>query len=162
MSTNALAAPPKRKTHHKKQVDIVQPQVLQALVQPRLDARVVRRPHLGHHKQVLALDDAGAERLLDALPDLVLVTVAVGAVDEAVPRLDGVGDRGLDLARGGLPCPWVVVSVWAEAREGLERCTEAKGGDGQAVVKGVSLVCHFGGGGADCGVWAGEGERLGE
>lgn len=92
-------------THHKKQIHIVQPEILQALVQARLDARVVRRPHLGHDKQVLALDVARGQRILDALPDFVLVAVAVGTVDEAVAGADRVRDGGLDLARCGLPCP---------------------------------------------------------
>lgn len=119
--------PAKEETHHKKQIHIIQPEILQALVQPRLDARVVRRPHLGHDKQVLALDVARRQRLPDALADLVLVAVAVGAVDEAVAGADRVRDGRLDLARRGLPCPW---GVWCERDASTVMGEGKKGGGG--------------------------------
>lgn len=61
---------------HQEQVQIIQTQVLQAGLQTLLDAGMVRAPQLGGHEEVLALDDAGVNGLLDALADLVLVAVA--------------------------------------------------------------------------------------
>jgi hypothetical protein len=92
-------------TYHKKQIDVIQPQLFQALLQPQLAPRRVRGPHLGHDKDVLALDARG-ERLGQPLPDLLLVGVAVRAVDQPVPDLERVRDRLPDLARLRLPCPW--------------------------------------------------------
>ena len=91
-------------THHKEQIHVVQSQALQALVQAQLHARCVRRPHLAHDKDFLALDDARVDRGLDALSDLVLVAVAVRPVNEPVPVLQGVLDGRGDLAGAGLPC----------------------------------------------------------
>lgn len=92
-------------TYHQEEIDIIQPQLLQALLQPQLDARRVRRPHLGHDEDVLALDARG-EGLGQPLPDLLLVGVAVRAVDQLVPGLERVRDGLPDLARLGLPCAW--------------------------------------------------------
>lgn len=91
-----------RYTYHQKQVDIIQPQALQALVQALFHPRVIRRPHLGHDKDVFA-PDAGGEGLLEALPDLVLVGVAVGPVNELVSVLQREGDGRGDGAGVRLP-----------------------------------------------------------
>lgn len=87
---------------HEEQVNIVQTQALERLGQALLDAGRVGGPDLGDDKDVLALDALG-ERRLQTLADLVLVAIAVGAVDEAVAVGDGVLDGGGDLTGGGLP-----------------------------------------------------------
>lgn len=92
-------------THHQQQINIVQPQALQALIQRLRNTSVVRRPHFCHDKDILALY-ARCESLLEALAHLVLVAVAVGAVDELVAVLEGVRNRGFDLASLRLPCSY--------------------------------------------------------
>lgn len=84
------------------QIHIIQPQRLQALLQRELDTRVVCSPDLGHDKDVLALH-ARVEGLLQTLAHLVLVAVAVGAINQLVAILQGVGDGRLDLAFLALP-----------------------------------------------------------
>lgn len=103
---------------------MVETKALQALVEGKLAAGVVCSPDLGHDKDVLALD-AGVEGGLEALANLVLVSVAVGAINERVAVLEGVFDGSLDLAGLGLPG------------------AEANGGD---VLAGVELE----GGGGHC------------
>lgn len=83
-------------------IDIVQPKGLETLVQALLDAAHVGGPDLGDDEDVLALD-AGVKGLLEALADLVLVGVAVGAIDELVAVLEGKGHGRLDLTGGRLP-----------------------------------------------------------
>lgn len=85
------------------QVDVVEAQGLQALLETLGDAGVVSSPDLADDEDVLALGGAAGEGLLETLADLVLVGVAVGAVDELVAVLEGVGDGGLDLAGLTLP-----------------------------------------------------------
>lgn len=92
-----------RSTHHQKQIHIIQPQLLQTLLQPKLAARRVGGPDLGDDKDVLALDARG-KGLGQPLADFFLVAVAVRAVDQSVPRLERVRYRGLDFAWSGLPC----------------------------------------------------------
>lgn len=94
--------PSHKRTHNQEQVDVFQPQALQALLQALGHTRVVRRPHLGHYKHVLALHARG-KGLLEPLPDFAFIAVAVRAVDELVPVLEGVRDGGLDLTWLGLP-----------------------------------------------------------
>lgn len=84
------------------QVDVVEPQRLEALVEALLHARVVRRPHLGHDEDVLALD-ARVEGGLQPLADLILITVTVRAVDELVACLERYFDARGDFALAGLP-----------------------------------------------------------
>jgi hypothetical protein len=74
------------KTHNEEQVDIVQPQALQTLLQAQCHTGGIRRPHFAGDKHFLPLD-AGVKGLLQALADLVLIAVAIGAVDELVPVL---------------------------------------------------------------------------
>lgn len=90
-------------TNNQVHVDIVHTQRLEALVQALLNARIVRRPHLGHDVDVLALNVTLGKDLLEGRTDLGLVAVGVGAVDEGVAVLEGKGDGGLDLAWLGLP-----------------------------------------------------------
>lgn len=85
------------------QVDVVEPERLETLVEALLDAGVVRGPDLADDEDLLALGDARGEGLLEGLADLVLVAVAVGAVDELVALLEGCGDGLLDLAGLALP-----------------------------------------------------------
>lgn len=98
-------------TYHQKQIHIIQPQLIQTLLQPQLAPRRVRSPHLAHDKHILALEARG-KRLGQALSDLVLVAVAVGPIDQPVADLEGVRDCGLDFAGFALPCAcWSVFSV---------------------------------------------------
>lgn len=90
-------------THHQQQVDVIQPQALQALVQTLLHSSVVRCPHLCHNKHILALH-ARRESLLEALANLILVGIAVSAVDELVSVLERIGNSRLNLTGLGLPC----------------------------------------------------------
>lgn len=66
------------------EVEIVQSQFLQTLVQGLLNTRVVRTPQLGRHEQILALDLAGSNGLLDALSDFMFVLIAAGSIDVPV------------------------------------------------------------------------------
>lgn len=93
-------------TNDQEEINVVQPQALQALLQRQLETGVVRRPRLGHDDDILSLD-ARRKRLLETLADLVLVAIAVGAVDEAVAALEGVGDGLLDLTGIGFPGAWL-------------------------------------------------------
>lgn len=97
---------PKPRTHDEVHVDVIHAQSLEALVQALFDARVVRRPRLGHDVDVLATDARG-KGLLETLADLGLIAVAVGAVDELVAVSERVGDGRLDLAGLGLPRSWI-------------------------------------------------------
>lgn len=103
-------------TYNEVQVDIVQAQQLERLVEAELAAGGVGGPALGDDKEVLALDDARRDGLADALADLLLVAVDVGAVDEPVAALDGRQDGLLDDALVALPgacfswrlTPWLI------------------------------------------------------
>ena len=88
---------------HQVEIQVCEPELLETGVDGLLDAGVEGAPQLGGDEEVLALDDAGINALLDSLADLVLVAVALRRVDVAVADLDGVGDGLSDLARGGLP-----------------------------------------------------------
>ena len=72
------------------EVEIVQSQFLQTLVQGLLNTRVVRTPQLGRHEQILALDLASRNGVLDALSDFMLVLVATGSVDVPVSGSNGM------------------------------------------------------------------------
>lgn len=85
------------------QVDVLESEALERLVEPELDASAVCVPQLGDDENILALDVAGVDGVLDALADLVLVTVAVGSVDQPVPDLERVSDGVGDLTGAGLP-----------------------------------------------------------
>lgn len=63
-----------------------------------------RAPELSSNEEVLALDNASTNGLLDALTDLVLISVAEGSVDVTISRLDSVLDSVGDLTRARLPC----------------------------------------------------------
>lgn len=91
------------KTYNKVKVDIVQAQQLERLVETELAAGGVGGPALGDDKEVLALDDARRDGLADALANLLLISVDVGAVDEPVAALDGRQDGLLDDALVALP-----------------------------------------------------------
>lgn len=88
---------------HQIQINIVQTQVLQGSLETLLDAGVVRAPQLGSDEQILALDNASVNGLLDTLADLVLIAIAQSAVNVAVARLNGVAHGASNLARRGLP-----------------------------------------------------------
>ena len=64
---------------------------------------VVGVPELGLYEEVLPLDNAPPEELLQRLPDHVLVAVVVGGVDEPVAGLHGGDDRLLGSLHGDLP-----------------------------------------------------------
>ena len=59
------------------QVEVFQPEVLQLLARNRLDlvALVERVPQLGHHEELLALDEAVLDGACNALADLLFVAV---------------------------------------------------------------------------------------
>lgn len=88
------------------QIDIIQPEILQALIQRLLDLCVVRVPELAGDEDVLALADARGEGLCEAGADFGFVAVAVRAVDVAVAGLEGGFDGGFGDAGGGLPGSW--------------------------------------------------------
>lgn len=90
-------------THYQQQVDVIQPKALQALIQTLLNSSVVRCPHLCHNKHILALHTC-RESLLEALANLVLVGIAVSAVDELVSVLERIRNGRLNLTGLGLPC----------------------------------------------------------
>lgn len=87
-------------------VKVVELQLGQGIVQSGLNVlgAVVGVPQLGGDEDVLTLQagDVG-EGLLDALADLLLVTVDLGQVEVAVASLQGLVDTGADLTGGGLP-----------------------------------------------------------
>jgi hypothetical protein len=88
---------------HQIEVNIVKTQVLQAGFETLLNAVVVRAPQLGGDEEILALDDSSVNGLLDALANLVLVTIAESTVNVTVTRLNSVEDSIGYLARGRLP-----------------------------------------------------------
>ena len=92
-------------TYHKKKVDIVQSEVLQTLFQTQLHTSCVGSPDLGDDKDILTLDPR-LESLLQALADLLLIAVAISAVNQLIANLQSVSYSGLDLARLALPCAW--------------------------------------------------------
>lgn len=85
------------------QIQIVQPQPLQTRIQRLLNPRVICAPQLSRHEQILALDLARGQGVLNALADFLFVLVAVGTVDVPVAHRDGMADGFFDLAGGGLP-----------------------------------------------------------
>lgn len=72
------------------EIEIIQPQLLQTVVQGLLNTRMVRAPQLGRHEQILALDLASRNGVLDALSDFMLVLVATGSVDVPVSGSNGM------------------------------------------------------------------------
>jgi hypothetical protein len=83
-------------------VNVLQTQALQALLQCQFQAGVIRCPRLGHDHDILALD-ARREGLLQTLANLILVAIAVSAIDESIARFESVNDGFLDFARLGFP-----------------------------------------------------------
>lgn len=92
---------------HQVQIDIIQPQFLEAEIQRLLHPGVVRTPQLRRHEHILPLDFTGGEGLLESLTNLLFVLVAGGGVDVSVAHGNGVADGLLDLSVGGLPCSCV-------------------------------------------------------
>lgn len=80
------------------EVEIVQSQLLQTVVQRLLNARMVRAPQLGRHKEILALDLACRNGVLDALTDFMFVLVATGSVDMPVSCSNGMAHGLFDFA----------------------------------------------------------------
>jgi hypothetical protein len=74
---------------HQEQVDVVQSQALQALLQTLGSASVVCAPQLGSDEDILTLD-TGGECLLETCTNLILVGVAVGAINMLVSILKSV------------------------------------------------------------------------
>jgi hypothetical protein len=89
---------------HEIEVYIIKSEIIQTLLETLFDAGVERAPQLGGDEQVLALDDAGVNGLLDTLADLIFIAVAKSSVNVTVSNLDGVGDSPRDFAGLGLPC----------------------------------------------------------
>lgn len=90
------------------QIEIIQPQALQALVHSFLHPlrrRLVRAPHFGRDEDVRALH-AGREGLSESFAYGVFVGVAVGAVDGFVAVLEGVGDGCFYFVAFALPGSW--------------------------------------------------------
>lgn len=90
------------KTYNKEEVDVVKTESLQTLVESQLAAGVVGSPDLGDNENILALDTR-LESSLEASTDLILVAVAVGAINELVTLLESVCNSSLDLTGLGLP-----------------------------------------------------------
>lgn len=90
-------------SYDEEQVHIIQAKVLETHVQSQLTTSVVSCPHLSHDHDIFPLDTR-CERLLEAFADLMLVAVAVCAVDEPVSASECMDYCLLDLARLGLPC----------------------------------------------------------
>lgn len=110
---------------HKVEIDVGCLQQIQALLKTLLSAGVECAPELAGNEQVLALDDATRNNILESLTDLVLVLVTESAVDVPVAALNGVNDSLLDFTRRRLPR------------------SQAKGGDCGTSVEGDCSV-HFG------------------
>lgn len=79
------------------EVDICQPQPLQALIQALFRLAMVCTPQLRGHKHIFSLD-ARVEGLLQALTHLVLVSIYESSINVSVSRLQGVSHRRLDLS----------------------------------------------------------------
>lgn len=77
---------------HQIKIHVIQPQLLQTLIQTSFRVSVVSRPQLGGHEQLFPVDP----RLFDPLADFLLVLVHEGAIDVTVAAfnggLDGLGD----------------------------------------------------------------------
>lgn len=97
-------------TYHKEEIHVVKSQVLQALLQTKFDTRGVSGPDLGDDKDVLTLD-ARSNSLLDTLSNGLLVSVAVGAIDQPVAVLQGIRYSMFDFLMLTLPCALPFVSV---------------------------------------------------
>lgn len=124
---------------HEEEVDIVETELLQALLETQLDTGVVGGPDLGDDEDVLALD-AGCQGVPDALADFVLVAVAVGAIDQLVAVLECEGDSFLDFALLALPCACTMLVVcYLTVSSPL---TEANGRHLEAIVQCEGLVRH--------------------
>ena len=133
---------------HEEEVEVVEPEARECLVEPLLDTRGVGGPDFRDDKDVLALNALGKGGL-QALADLLLVAVAVGAVDEQVAVGNGVLDGGGDLTGACLPGAWEELENALHSGEmgGREReLTEAQRGHLGAVVEGVCAVRHGEGG----------------
>lgn len=89
---------------HQVQIEIIQLEQIQALLESLLDSGVECAPDLAGDEQLLPLHDATLDDVLDGLADLVLILVAVCAVNVPVATLNGVNDGSLDLSGGRLPC----------------------------------------------------------
>ena len=87
------------------QIEVLQSQSVQRELEGHLDivGVVEARPELARHEDLLPLNAELLHGLLDALPNLGLVFVDVGAVDVAVADLQGVLDGGRYLAGLRLP-----------------------------------------------------------
>lgn len=89
-------------THNQEHVNVLQTQALQTLLQRQFQAGIVRCPRLGHDHDVLTLD-ARRKGLLQALAHLILVTIAVSAIDQTIAGLESMNDGFLDFARLSFP-----------------------------------------------------------
>lgn len=57
-------------------------------------------PQLGGHEQLLPLDEAGVNGILNTLSDFLFVLVAACAIDVTVTSLDSVEDGSFDFTGG--------------------------------------------------------------
>lgn len=84
---------------HQEQIDILHPQVLQALLQPLPHPLVPGVVQLGRQPDLFP----GDARRLDPLPDFLLVAIPKGRVNVAVSIPKSRLNRLSDLTGGGLP-----------------------------------------------------------
>lgn len=89
---------------HQIEVNIVESEICQTLLKALLNTGVVRAPQLSSHEEILALDNAGVNGLLNTLTNFVLISVAKSSVNVTVSHLDGVEYSALNLAGLRLPC----------------------------------------------------------
>lgn len=82
---------------HQVQVEVIRTQLVEGFLQTLFGRSVERAPELGDDEDL----GSGHARSLDALSDLVFVTVCPGAVDVSVAGLEGGFDSFRDFTRGG-------------------------------------------------------------
>lgn len=81
------------------EVNIVQPQILQALVQSLFHTVVPCAPELGGHEEFLSLDNSRLDGRLDTLANFSFVAVGESGINVSVSNGDGMGHGLFDLSR---------------------------------------------------------------
>ena len=85
------------------QIDILQPEILQARLKRLLDTCVVCRPQLRRHENIFPLHFSRCNGLREALTYFSLVSVCEGCVDVFVAMFESVDDGVFNFSWAGLP-----------------------------------------------------------